>query len=475
MRDIKPNFRNKSFDGSSAGSNPDETKSKSTYRKSISSHDLRGSSVPVAHISAADEQKDLAASNFARKSKVIQSESTRGTGLNSGKRNDGSVPVYSLRLGSRERLIVGILLAIAGVTSGLAAIVFLPKADVQLILRTAPLLVDEKIIIAAKDNTSSDVIPGSSFFRELEVSGMAPVVSTEIVGEKARGKVVLINRTLEEQKIKSQSRLITSDNKLYYMLSAANIPAAQTNQVADITVEVEAAEAGSSGNVSSGKLNFAALDESARSVVYAEIRDPITGGSGETVPVVKDTDMAAARVIAQQEARRQVEEDIRAELPTGWVFLEESWEEVLQTFISKVNESDRESQIPYQARATVRVIGFEQSALENHLRGSLEKRLDKNFMLFPGPISFTKTVDDISWDKGQATIAVRVTHTTIPEISLETLREKLNGRPRSEAQAYLEGLAGVRSASVKTWPFWTQSFPRINGRIVIDLAPERQP
>ena len=379
-----------------------------------------------------------------------------------------------VRLGSRERLIIIVLILLVIVIGGLAAFIFLPKTDIRLVLRTAPLLVDETISIEAGDSSNPNAVPGTSFFREIEVVGSAPVTSTEVIGEKATGTVVLINRTFDEQDIKEQSRLVTDDGILFYMQQAVTIPAAEGSTLGSATVTVEAAEAGPEGNIGEQRLNFAALDESSQSIVYGEVREPLTGGAGNLVTVVKEPDLETARTVAGEQARSEVEQDIRSELPKDWIILDESWQSEIADFATDAQVDQRTDIIPYTARATVRVIGYEAKALEDVLRASLESRVEDEFMLFPGPISFTNTVDEVNWETGTATISTRVTHSTIPDLSLETLKAKLSGRSEDEASQYLQGLPGVRAVNITLWPFWATSIPRIDARINLDLEPERE-
>lgn len=382
-------------------------------------------------------------------------------------------PKPAARLGGRERLIIVMLFLLVIIIGGLAVYIFLPKADITLVLRTAPLLVDETVTIQAEGANDPGTIPGTSFFREVELTGAAPVTSTEFVGAKASGTVVLINRTFDEQDIKEQSRLVTEDGQLFYMQRAATIPPAEGSALGSTTVPVEAAEAGPNGNISEGHLNFAALDESSQTLVYAEVREPLTGGAGDLTSVVQEADLAAANDAAGEQARAQVEQDIRAELPDGWVILDESWVAEIADFATTAKSGEHLDTIPYSARATVRVIGYEADALEDFLRSELETRVDQEFMLFPGPIAFTKTVESVDWDQGSAIIAARVTHATIPDLSLETLKQKLSGRSEEEATQYLEGLPGVRGVSLKLWPFWATGIPRIDSRIYLDFQSEQ--
>ncbi len=373
-------------------------------------------------------------------------------------------------LGLRERKIAIVFILLLLAMTGVAAFLFLPKATVKLTLQTAPLLVDQDITLANASQASEGSVPATSFEKEVKVEGTSPTLTTEVIGTKAKGTVRLVNRTTTEQQIKEQSRLTSQNGTLYFMQKYAIIPANGTS-----SVEVEAAEPGTEGNLESGRLNFAALDSSAQSVVYAEVVSPISGGSGESVKVIKEQDIAAASDAAGQAARQKVEEEIRSQLKEGWTILEESWNAEEQDFQTTAEVGQRQDSIPYTASYIVRVMGYEDQVLQQKVQQALEGRLDADYMLFPGPISFTKSVESIDWQKQTATLTVRVTHTTVPSFSLATLREKLTGRGKEEAENYLRGLKGVQSVDIQLWPFWVQTIPYIDGRIIIDLIPDKRP
>ncbi len=373
------------------------------------------------------------------------------------------------RVGQRERTIVIILVFIALLTGGIAAALFLPTADIKLVVRTAPLLVDETLTLKAQGE-GPGTIPGTAFFREVEVQGTQPTSGQEVIGTKSSGTVSIVNRTTEEQKIKEQSRLVTADDQLFYMQKSVTLPPGPSR----VSVEVVADVAGTEGNIEPQKLYFAALDAGVRPLLYAEATQALTGGSGDTVQVATEKDLEAARTSAGQNARQQVESGITEELPEGWKILPESWSFEVQSFETAVTPGARETTIPYTARVAVRVMGYEEKALEEHLKAALEERMDKDFSLFPGPLSFTSTVKSTNWEAGEAELAVRVTHTTIPNIQLPTLKGKILGQPVEEAKVYLEGLPGARSVSINTWPFWVTKIPRIESRVNLDLESEQQ-
>lgn len=379
----------------------------------------------------------------------------------------------SMHLGRKERMILLALLGVAVLAGALAAFVFLPSATIALTLQTAPLLVDQKLVISSNASAMPNAIPGSPFVQEVSVQGSSPVTSTEFVGAKAKGTVQLINKTFDDQKIKEKSRLITKDGVLFYMTGSATIPAGDSGGVGSVNVQVEAAQAGPKGNITAQQLNFAALDASAQSLVYGQSQNTFAGGTGEEVKVIREIDIEQAKNSAGNQAKLEAEQTAKAQLQQGWVILEESWESKVTEFTPVGKVSDKVVIIPYNAKATARVMAYKEEVLITALQNALKSRLDENYMLFPGPLSYTKSVDAMDWEKGEVIMTARVTHTTIPAISLDTLRDKLAGRKKEEASAYLQGLPGVQFATIDLWPFWVQRIPEIQKRVNISIKSDR--
>lgn len=370
-------------------------------------------------------------------------------------------------MGKVERKVMVILIGLVIIAGFISSLIFLPTAKITLKLRTAPLLADEEVIIGQIND--SGVIPGTSFYREIAINGNKQVQNKEIIGNKSRGVVEIVNNTSSEQKIKEQSRLETQGKTLFYMQKHAIVP-----PNGRVQVEVEAAEEGELGNIEPQRLDFVAFDDQSKQVVWAQAKQPISGGSGEAIAVVSATDLEAAKQEASNQAKQQAEQQIKNELPEGWERLEESWHTEVLKFESTSKEGDKVPVMDYQAQVVVRVMGFEKSTFEEEMRKKLASRLDKDYMLFPGPISFVLTVKEINWDDAQAKVAVRVTHSTVPNLAIDTLRQKLAGRSVEEAREYLEGLAGVRSTEMELWPWWVKSIPRIEKRVNIELESEKK-
>ncbi|MEK7556569.1 MAG: hypothetical protein AAB538_01185, partial [Patescibacteria group bacterium] len=145
MRDIRPVPKKPPLGGMPLPSEDElyevsqSAKQRGSERASVPSKALRGSQVPVTNVHVpAEPSRPLFAKAPLREKK----------------------PKTRIRLGSKERAAVLVLLLIVVVVVLLSAAIFLPRADVKLILRTAPLLVDEDLIVRAAAD-GPNVIPGA--------------------------------------------------------------------------------------------------------------------------------------------------------------------------------------------------------------------------------------------------------------------------------------------------------------------------
>lgn len=384
-----------------------------------------------------------------------------------------SPQIQPVRLGHKEHSIALVFVGILALILVMAGIVFVPRAEVHITIQTSPLLVDETISFSSANTENS--IPISVFQKDLQVSGTANVMTKEFIGNKAEGSVDIINRTLQEQKIKAASRLITDDGTLYLMKTHAIVPPAASSTPSRVSISVEAAEPGPNGNNQSGILNFVALDKSSQNLVYAEIVNPLTGGSGSKIAIVRDSDIDNARDESKRQAREQATGSAQKELSAGWAILDESVETNIINFDTDTQNGQESDTISYTTTAHVQGLLYETNVLDQYLIKVLERKLDKDYMLFPGPLSHTISIESIDWEASTATAHVRITHSTIPTLSIESLSSKLAGRSVQQAQEYVSGLTGVQSVTVKTWPFWVKRIPRIEKRTIISIEPERRP
>lgn len=413
---------------------------------------------------------------------VVSEEPTTRQRVKRVKRARDSVVLAPAKLGRRERRLLLFLVFIIVVASALAIIIFLPRAEVKLTLRSAPLLVEQTLHLTGaasstdtgsvrKETGDGATIEAVALQRSVDVAGEIGVSGSEVIGEKAQGTVNLVNLTFEPQSIRENSRLTTPEGLVFYMQRHAIIPAAEDGIPGGVTVAVQAAEAGGEYNIESQRLDFVTLDDGSRQLVYAGSAT-VAGGSGETVAVVVEADILAAQQAAGGAARADIEGEIRANLPEGHEILEETWQHELTSFSASAKVGERVEALTYQATVISRVFHFSSQALEDNLRQVLTARVAEETMLLPGPISFNKEVSNLNWETAEADLSVRITHATIPDISLPALIDSLAGREVADAVSYLEVLEGIRSVSVDVSPFWVRSIPRIHRQISVELIPE---
>lgn len=377
------------------------------------------------------------------------------------------------RLGGREKIIALVFLGLVILAAGLAAFVFLPTANVSLVLRTSPLLVEEELTIQEDGAPNSTSIDGRFFSEEIAISETYHVSGRKTVGEKATGTVDLINKSFDTQSLKEHSRLANADGKIFYITRGVTLPAAQATAPVRVPVAVEAAEAGDEYNGVTGRLDFVALDEAARTFIFAEVSVAPAGGSGEQVAVVTADDISAAREAAAASAQTILAETVQAKIPSHWKLLGDGAHNKVLTFTANGAEGDELQTLDYTAQIQSRVIAYDESAVVEKIQSSLQAHVAAENILFPGPVSYDIVTPAIEDGATEVTIKVRTTHKTVPRVSIPSIRETLAGKSVEDAHAYVGGIPGVRSATIELTPRWLQSIPRIERRITVELLPEQ--
>lgn len=369
-------------------------------------------------------------------------------------------------IGTGRAVVMGFLVA-AVVLVVIAAAIVAPKATVRIVPIIQPVSADVTLEATINtDNIGRGMIPAYIFSETVEVEGVFPVVHPEQHGERANGSISIINRTISEQQIKSGSRLVHEDGTVVIMKGPAFVPPQSA-----VTIFAEAAEGGQNGNITSGRLDFVALDEHSRTVLYGEVNERFSGGTDVFVHVISEYDIQHAGEEIIKEKRGEIEDAYIPRIPGDALVLPE-----LRNV--SVEHADSEPKIGSEAdsfRLSATLAFRALIVLEDDVREAILSTVfadTKEEMEFAHPIDMTMwKVQDVRWDRQTAVLQGRVENTAYSGIDTEELSAQLVERTVDGAEKFILGFPGVTDAEVKLSPFWVKRIPRFrrNIDIIIDL------
>jgi len=288
---------------------------------------------------------------------------------------------------------------------------------------------------------------------------------------KAKGTVVIFNKSKDSQVLIASTRLATSDGKIYRIPRTIVIAAAKTSGTAltpgSKEVEIEADKPGESYNIDLSDFTLPGLQGSPKfQLVFGRSKTEMKGGSSGEYTVVgkSDSDAAIANLVAK--ARKSAADIILSKIPAEELLLTPSVEYVIlkESIEPATGEitSNFEAKIEGEIRGSIINKRALESALEDeeisskifgkNITGKVRiKNLDKLSLLLSG---YKFDTDFFTLDiKGRAEI-----QPILGEADLEMLKNVLVEEKISSATALLERFPEIYRAEFRLKPFWIGFF-----------------
>lgn len=200
---------------------------------------------------------------------------------------------------------------------------------------TVTLLVDPKVLGSQKEigvnpdlltpSDSTNEIPGQPL--ETEVSGSRTIATsgTKLVGEEAKGKVTIYNKTTEERVFDAKTTL-KSGNLSFTTDEEVTVPGASESvdglTYGKATVAITASKIGAEGNL--GAQTEFTVEEFSNTSYTARNDEALSGGTSREVSVVSASDQQKLVSELHDELKNQAVSDLNSKLGEGEHLLEES-------------------------------------------------------------------------------------------------------------------------------------------------------
>lgn len=370
-------------------------------------------------------------------------------------------------------LLSGIVL-IALIAGGFAFYWYVPGAEVTIFV--TPKVLEKELTIRVSTETEEidverAVIPGRE--RELEIDGSlsAPTTGTKLVGEKARGRVTVLNKTESKKTFKAGAVLIGSEN-LRFELTEDVAVASRSAEELGITygkaeVEAEAADLGPEYNLGGGsELSFKGLSSSDYS---AKADNGFSGGSSREIQAVSQEDQDSLLKKLTDQLRGESKQTLEAGLEDEEVFEDGIAAEVLEeNFDKKAGEEADNLNLTLRLKLTA--LSFSRNQLNQLLLYLLSESLPEDFQLKTEDIE--TEVDEVEVEKGQVRIKLVARAKLLPKYDVASLRDNLVGKYPPLVQDYLATLPNFAKADIKISPKLPgklNTLPRVKGKIKIKL------
>lgn len=310
------------------------------------------------------------------------------------------------------------------------------------------------------------ILPGRIIEAEIGGSKESGVTGKKLVGDKAKGEVMILNNTAARKSLPAGTIVSGHTNLKFILDRGVEVASRSGTSVFDfkpgqVTVGVTAADIGAVYNLAAGSLftvaglpldNFAAKNEST-----------ITGGTSRQIQAVSEEDQKKLADSLLNDLRSKSKAELLSQVPSGRKLIEETitTKEAQRTFDHQVGDEATTLSLSLKIKASA--LTFSKDDFASFIEKQLLSSIPAGYEKTPETLQSQFEIRKIERD-GSVQLKSHVAMELLPQVDFQKTKSNLVGRPWSNAQEYLRSVPGYLDAEIKTQPFFLSKFPFLPGR-----------
>lgn len=410
---------------------------------------------------------------------------TRKKFLSSGKIPKIKIPKIKI---NKTAVVSLIVLILAG--AAIAIISTRPVAYIQIVVNSQPLTRSPaiKLVAAGATDLEKMILKGQKIEASVEVTGEIETTGEKLVGEKAKGNVIVYNKTDSEIKLEKGSKLNYDEKDLVFRTREEitippreeqvnpDDPTIQTYKLGEKKVEVEAGDIGSAYNLDDD--TALEVDGKKQSEVTAITDGELSGGESEKVKVVAEADKTALQKKITEEAVTKATNDIKFKLGKAQKLIEGSVSASITKEAYSAQVGDEEDKLTLTAYAAAAGLTYLDTELNSFMDKKVEELIPEGYILSEKQRELTVTPLGTSSSSTltaeEADLQVTLKTYIVTKINKEELIKALAGKSYSEAEKVLGGIRNINTYSLKIEPSipFFKKVPKNINRIRVEIENE---
>ncbi len=282
----------------------------------------------------------------------------------------------------------------------------------------------------------------------------------------AKGEVIIINNSNQDQKLVAKTRLLSPDGLIFRLKNSILIPAKQR-----VKTTVQADQMGEKYDIGPTKFTIPGLSPILQEKIYAESKISMSGGI-KKVGIVMQKDIDEARNQIKEKLLEEGLEEIKQNLPA--VDIDKiAYQPEIIFFDSSTKPGEEKD--AFTVKMTLKIAGI--LVNERNLLAQTEAELAKQLpadqkILNKEPKTFEYKIKNYNQNEQTATFELRLSGKSILSTDSEKLnKNKFLGLSSKEIKNYLLGIESVKDVKVKFSPFFLTKAPNSEKRIFIKIKP----
>lgn len=317
--------------------------------------------------------------------------------------------------------------------------------------------------------------------KEITVSGSVPVTGTKAVGEKAKGKVTLFNKTTSPKNFAAGTTL-TAGALQFTLDQAVTVASASVSQTSGgegetktygkAEVDVTAAKIGTESNIAKDtSLVVATFDTS---TYAAEAATAFAGGTSREVTVVSEKDRQTVLSKVQAEAKKMAEEQFKADSSNGTYYASTG---VLKTITAEYSAKvgDEATELTLNLTTQAQALSYQTQDLIPLAATALADQVPTGYALSTETPQVLSQPVEAASGSAKTIISANISSKAIPQLKDDDIKNSLKGLPLKQAQAELVERPEIETATIDLSPgisAWVvRSLPTDSNRIRTRIRP----
>lgn len=317
------------------------------------------------------------------------------------------------------------------------------------------------------------------------VSGSDSIAASgvKLVGEKARGKITIFNKT-DAVKSFPSGTIVSSGVMQFELLDSVEVASASTKMSSaesetrvfgKATVEVQAREIGAQFNIA--KETELQVADFAVSTYAAQADEDFSGGSSREVRVVSAKDRSQLRDSLLDSLRQEAIDSLRSQSRNGqYVIPTGSMEIILEDFGAEVDAEV--ASLELNLTIEVFAVSYNKEDILPLVNSVLESEIPDGYELSEDqPSILTDTTSNGIVDSSDIQVDLQISSTARPILAELVMKEAVSNKVLPEAVAVLKEFAGVSDANITINPnfvtWFSKSLPRSVDRIEIQIVSDK--
>ena len=361
---------------------------------------------------------------------------------------------------------------------------FIPTANVKITVDSEVLvkLLNITAVSGQKEiDAQKSTIP--AFLLEASESDFQtnPTTGEKEVGDFAKGKVTIYNKTSDDLKIEKGTvvKLIsTEDESLKYKTTEEAIVNARTEAVgtSEVTygtkeVEVNAYAIGDKYNIKEGQ-NFEIAGYNTDKLV-GKNNARIEGGSSAIVNIVTQSDLNSLKASLEEFIRKKVFNSLTKKTVKGQKLLESSVRTTVNSAIFDKGVGDDASDVTLTMTVTATGLAYSENDLDQIVAELIKDIVPESYRLDEENPEYEVAVSNVSTDSKELSLQVKLRSHISPKFDEAQIVKNLTGMKIAQAKEYLGSINTVKGYEIimsPKLPPIIQTMPRRPENITIEIV-----